>query len=155
MIRKVEPEARYRSPHDRLGLSVAHRPVSYTHLDVYKRQALCRASSICCVTSTRRCICAAVPTVMRTQFSIRGSVKSVSYTHLDVYKRQGLAFPILIQTEEMAHLAEDMAGQLRYGTVGVVGGVLKGDCNDLLVHFPLILHGDDADGIAPVSYTHL
>lgn len=25
MIRKVEPEARYRSPHDRLGLSVAHR----------------------------------------------------------------------------------------------------------------------------------
>ena len=49
----------------------------------------------------------------------------------------------------MAHLAEDMAGQLRYVTVGVVGGVLKGDCNDLLVHFPLILHGDDADGIAP------
>ena len=25
----------------------------------------------------------------------------------------------------------------------------SGDRNDLLVHFPLVLHGDDADGIAP------
>ena len=54
------------------------RPVSYTHLDVYKRQVPASApepsghcASMRAVASSKRC-------------------RSVSYTHLDVYKRQDL-----------------------------------------------------------------
>ena len=52
------------------------RAVSYTHLDVYKRQAACRASS-------RVSARISTPTIRR----LSGST-AVSYTHLDVYKRQ-------------------------------------------------------------------
>ena len=56
-------------------------PVSYTHLDVYKRQwhnsrlAEFHAHRICCPK----------PPVRRGQYPA-----AVSYTHLDVYKRQAL-----------------------------------------------------------------
>ena len=43
------------------------KAVSYTHLDVYKRQILNRAKK---------------------HFLMRQRVNAVSYTHLDVYKRQ-------------------------------------------------------------------
>ena len=74
-----------------IGLS-SYAPVSYTHLDVYKRQVLCCAVQEIYIES--RCVgylidrwdnlfewsdSMEVPTV---------SVKAVSYTHLDVYKRQ-------------------------------------------------------------------
>ena len=60
-----------------LGDAGLHRfrvhPVSYTHLDVYKRQPFIRSNRIACGTiGTRN-----APTG-----------KPVSYTHLDVYKRQ-------------------------------------------------------------------
>ena len=46
-----------------------HDTVSYTHLDVYKRQCL---ACVCC------------------KIARFGALMSVSYTHLDVYKRQAL-----------------------------------------------------------------
>ena len=57
-------------------------PVSYTHLDVYKRQ-----------TRTRRLAAAyiALAAAVAVLFALNlfwGSVSPVSYTHLDVYKRQ-------------------------------------------------------------------
>ena len=55
-------------------------PVSYTHLDVYKRQVLLSYKGEV------------------NKFSISasagGSIRSVSYTHLDVYKRQLLLLPL-------------------------------------------------------------
>ena len=56
-------------------------PVSYTHLDVYKRQAM----SVSCVTRT-----IVMPSSLSSLNSaMTSSLVSVSYTHLDVYKRQG------------------------------------------------------------------
>ena len=53
-------------------------PVSYTHLDVYKRQAL-----------NTDLVCDAINTAMRELFlQIVYGRTPVSYTHLDVYKRQ-------------------------------------------------------------------
>ena len=52
-------------------------PVSYTHLDVYKRQALDRLEQ-----------------EVKRQF--KESLEAVSYTHLDVYKRQGLRYRLLL-----------------------------------------------------------
>ena len=68
------------------------KPVSYTHLDVYKRQCVFRQAkrwmipTVCVLrpgsftSSRRRRWRACSPTTLR----------PVSYTHLDVYKRQGL-----------------------------------------------------------------
>ena len=55
-----------------------HEPVSYTHLDVYKRQAVCSAAK------------AMKSALSIVQFQTGGAVPcvAVSYTHLDVYKRQ-------------------------------------------------------------------
>ena len=50
-------------------------PVSYTHLDVYKRQVL--------------------PVELRPMI-VLDDVTSVSYTHLDVYKRQDYAYCIYV-----------------------------------------------------------
>ena len=59
--------------------AIGKAPVSYTHLDVYKRQPLLRS------TARRAC---------ESRRSRRTTVSSatVSYTHLDVYKRQFMAF---------------------------------------------------------------
>ena len=54
-------------------------PVSYTHLDVYKRQQVCFEKILIlfgCDT---------------------GSLKAVSYTHLDVYKRQAAHFSFFVK----------------------------------------------------------
>ena len=50
-------------------------PVSYTHLDVYKRQRVCRALPGADEGADHR-------------LPDREAVSAVSYTHLDVYKRQ-------------------------------------------------------------------
>ena len=54
-----------------------------------------------------------------------------------------LALQVFIHAEEVAHLAEDMAGQLGDVAVLVVHGVVEGDGDDLLVQLALVPHGDD------------
>ena len=64
-------------------------PVSYTHLDVYKRQAWPRGSAV--AASERRpsrWLRLSMVTAL-TKCTIARISKAVSYTHLDVYKRQG------------------------------------------------------------------
>ena len=77
----------------------AFQTVSYTHLDVYKRQGyhfaahtppISAVATIIPQTSSPR-----VTTPAPTAF-YRGGIKRmpVSYTHLDVYKRQAIRFPL-------------------------------------------------------------
>ena len=59
--------------------------VSYTHLDVYKRQAIAflysgLAISILSIILTTR--------ILGVEMGVARTVGAVSYTHLDVYKRQ-------------------------------------------------------------------
>ena len=60
------------------SITYVHRPVSYTHLDVYKRQDSHTSSPVYYQEGT-------------TDSSfLFGNGTAVSYTHLDVYKRQVL-----------------------------------------------------------------
>ena len=61
------------APYDdpEIALAMVVEPVSYTHLDVYKRQILERAAAACHPTPGQA-----------------AQATPVSYTHLDVYKRQ-------------------------------------------------------------------
>ena len=63
-------------------------PVSYTHLDVYKRQVIPKLmlyfSNICVNSITYIFMC---------PFWLPDNKLPVSYTHLDVYKRQRFANP--------------------------------------------------------------
>ena len=72
-------------------------PVSYTHLDVYKRQALTHAACLQGHTALFTSAVDIVNTLAAAQAT--GGVKreTVSYTHLDVYKRQasGLAWRLV------------------------------------------------------------
>ena len=65
---RPEPEARGAAAYD---------PVSYTHLDVYKRQLILRTQPHC-RSKIKRPACRSVGVI----------TTAVSYTHLDVYKRQ-------------------------------------------------------------------
>ena len=64
------------------------KPVSYTHLDVYKRQVLHKALKQAVLIGylrtnpTEACI---LPRIIRKEMH---PLEAVSYTHLDVYKRQ-------------------------------------------------------------------
>ena len=62
-------------------------PVSYTHLDVYKRQALKPPTPQAAIAASEPplMMAFALPKRMRLNAS---AMASVSYTHLDVYKRQ-------------------------------------------------------------------
>ena len=77
-------------------------PVSYTHLDVYKRQGLELA--------TRRVIRKEEPPVVAnacpawTVAAVKSGITPVSYTHLDVYKRQTHECRVLPE-DEVAHCA--------------------------------------------------
>ena len=63
----------------KLSLLLSTKPVSYTHLDVYKRQ----------VENTKCHVIAASIAISRVSPSrISHTMITVSYTHLDVYKRQ-------------------------------------------------------------------
>ena len=66
---------------------VSDNPVSYTHLDVYKRQL-----GLCFVLPAM--IDPEKEEVFSTTFSLagdQGEAGAVSYTHLDVYKRQRIS----------------------------------------------------------------
>ena len=75
------------------------RPVSYTHLDVYKRQAECFRRAVSFGVPLDAALRAATinPAQAVGLFDELGSITAgkradilaVSYTHLDVYKRQG------------------------------------------------------------------
>ena len=66
--------------------------VSYTHLDVYKRQVLVSASDSSSNIATKEVLVEVVDD-KAPEFTVvgvdKGYVVPVSYTHLDVYKRQG------------------------------------------------------------------
>ena len=68
-----------------------HTPVSYTHLDVYKRQgedcAICHQIGVCENLLKSLGLAGAVA-------AITAAFTSVSYTHLDVYKRQEFPFAL-------------------------------------------------------------
>ena len=64
-------------------------PVSYTHLDVYKRQQKTEAENLEIVQMVR----ALRMTPAQLSAMLSGGTIPVSYTHLDVYKRQGFAEP--------------------------------------------------------------
>ena len=67
-------------------------PVSYTHLDVYKRQVLDRMrENTTYVRNIKKYLLAALynaPVTMDSYYTSLVSHDPVSYTHLDVYKRQ-------------------------------------------------------------------
>ena len=82
------------------------RPVSYTHLDVYKRQELeyieeaVRENKICGDGAFTKKCSAWMEQELHTKYSLlTTSCTPVSYTHLDVYKRQRLlpVYPVTIQ----------------------------------------------------------
>ena len=65
-------------------------PVSYTHLDVYKRQSLVRiiVSALLCGAAAFACTLLPVGNLIRLGAAVVVGAGAVSYTHLDVYKRQ-------------------------------------------------------------------
>jgi len=65
---------------------LGYMPVSYTHLDVYKRQGLHNALAVALIGCARGMLRRGIEP--RTQHVVRVG-GAVSYTHLDVYKRQG------------------------------------------------------------------
>ena len=64
--------------------------VSYTHLDVYKRQALERERKI------QKAALAIKKKYGKNAILKAMNLEAVSYTHLDVYKRQLQPFPLLL-----------------------------------------------------------
>ncbi|QCD83956.1 hypothetical protein DEO72_LG2g4305 [Vigna unguiculata] len=78
-----------------LHLGFGTHPVSYTHLDVYKRQGLPLNSAAATFTFRTRALLGFLPKSLElapNQFLLHlgFGTHPVSYTHLDVYKRQGL-----------------------------------------------------------------
>ena len=62
-------------------------PVSYTHLDVYKRQVLDHEKIDDCIDTIKDYAEDSIPVLSKDKHIL--GVITVSYTHLDVYKRQG------------------------------------------------------------------
>ncbi len=59
-----------------------------------------------------------------------------------------LALQALIDPEEVLDLAGHVGRQLGNIRIQMIGGVLEGDGDDLLIQVAAVLHGDDADGEA-------
>ena len=73
----LEPLCSWRAAWKKAAQGALRKPVSYTHLDVYKRQLPCRSN-------TR----SSLQWLYRISSLSLYSFVAVSYTHLDVYKRQ-------------------------------------------------------------------
>ncbi|QCE01180.1 hypothetical protein DEO72_LG7g2474 [Vigna unguiculata] len=73
-------------------------PVSYTHLDVYKRQAPSSATAASSVSYTH------LDVYKRQAPSSATAASSVSYTHLDVYKRQAPSSATAASSVSYTHL---------------------------------------------------
>ena len=69
---------------------IRSRSVSYTHLDVYKRQQL-NGAGLIALNGINFQTCHQGPELV----VVIRPIRPVSYTHLDVYKRQLLALPLL------------------------------------------------------------
>ena len=67
--------------------TIRHIPVSYTHLDVYKRQVESDKEHPFIV-KTKQLTVEATGTAFNVNAYAPDHVAAVSYTHLDVYKRQ-------------------------------------------------------------------
>ena len=78
------------------------RPVSYTHLDVYKRQVLHIQKLSTIDGGLHKHI------VFPASFSSIDDLVPVSYTHLDVYKRQGY---IVAKLDVLSTLRADMGAE--------------------------------------------
>ena len=90
-------------------------PVSYTHLDVYKRQGL--GESIGAITED-------APIGSKTITASLTGVSAVSYTHLDVYKRQVFTpyreqYKQVITTPKMHYVETYNASEGYFGTQDV------------------------------------
>ena len=77
----------WKSYHPTLPKRSFHAPVSYTHLDVYKRQVIHQVLPQNCASSVRK-IYSQITLVQLCGITLIWC-ETVSYTHLDVYKRQG------------------------------------------------------------------
>ena len=71
--------------HHLIDIGIGLAAVSYTHLDVYKRQVLPRLGSAFILFTS---LIASTVSAFGTSPLISKGILSVSYTHLDVYKRQ-------------------------------------------------------------------
>ena len=74
-----------------------HKSVSYTHLDVYKRQYMCRQSVIQYLKTHEPSEQYAEAIEQLINDGIVNPIP-VSYTHLDVYKRQILELPGILES---------------------------------------------------------
>ena len=59
----------------------------------------------------------------------------------------GLVLQCLIYCEEMFHLVHHMTGQLGNIMVAVIIRIIERNCNDLLIVFAIVQHGDYTDRI--------
>ena len=74
---------------NRLGFRDTYGPVSYTHLDVYKRQVF-EARRLKSVLKDKKVKLGKIDEDGGRGASQINNTNTVSYTHLDVYKRQGV-----------------------------------------------------------------
>ena len=132
----------------RVSFFMASGPVSYTHLDVYKRQL-----------QKRPAVQAHLPIKMafslpRSCFVEKSSrQRPVSYTHLDVYKRQDKTITMPYKDNLQSLLHEP---SFRFAVDRNVWSVLPSivKAGNLAVHTGHSVSAADAV-FSPVSYTHL
>ena len=121
-------------------------PVSYTHLDVYKRQGLKLEEQLKDVARHHGIRFLGPNCIGLVNSAISLNITAVSYTHLDVYKRQGQDRPRRIVSQVR-----------RCDNRGVHLRSQSGACRDGLRGKGRWCKGSSAYccGILPVSYTHL